>query len=260
MAPVIYFVEGNIGSGKSSFLKNLQKYTASHQTFSNFNIQFIQEPVDIWKDTKDRDGKNILDHFYTDMNRFCYSFQSFAFISRIKQLDSINPNANFVFIERSVYCDKNVFASTCHDSNLMTDIEWEIYNTWFTWMAEKYSYIFKNAKYIYLQCSPETSLKRIETRAREEENNIPLEYLKTLDKKHNDWLIDSVDNCDSTVDNSTIVIDCEQNLFDPMLFQNTVNQNIFKDIVHKNIDWNILAQKASISAKQTENQHGQKLL
>ena len=61
MSPKIFFIEGNIGSGKSTFLKNLEKYNLLT------NVQFIQEPVNEWKETKDKDGINILEHFYSDM-------------------------------------------------------------------------------------------------------------------------------------------------------------------------------------------------
>ena len=106
MSPIVFFIEGNIGTGKSTFIKNLQ------EIYNCEDSQFIQEPVDVWKDTKDNDNKNILEYFYKDMHRFCYLFQSYAFISRINQIDQIDKSCEFVFIERSVFCDKNVFAKT----------------------------------------------------------------------------------------------------------------------------------------------------
>ena len=215
MAPLIFFVEGNIGSGKSTFLKNMEKY------FS-VNTQFIQEPVDVWKETKDNDDNNILHYFYNDMERFCYAFQSFAFISRVQQIDTINTDNTIIFIERSVFCDRNVFASTCHESGLMSDIEWKIYNTWFSWMETKYNDIFKSAQYIYLQCSPNTSLHRISKRARSEESSISIEYLSTLHNKHDKWL------CNNS---NVLIIDAEQNLLNTEIMESTVeniNQYIKK--------------------------------
>lgn len=206
MEPQIFFVEGNIGSGKSTFLKNIKQYFD--------DAQFLQEPVDVWKNTVDKDNNNILHHFYNDMQRFCYTFQSFAFISRIQQLDLIDNSKNIIFIERSVFCDKNVFASTCYDSNIMSDIEWNIYNTWFTWMEEKYKHIFSTANYIYLQCSPATSLSRIASRARDEESSISIDYLTTLHDKHDEWLSNEL---------STIIIDAEQNLLDDNILKNVAN-------------------------------------
>lgn len=182
MSPKIFFIEGNIGSGKSTFLKNLEKYNLLT------NVQFIEEPVNEWKETKDKDGINILEHFYSDMNRHCYTFQSFAFISRINQLDQIDDTKSYVFIERSVFCDKNVFARSCYETKIMSDIEWKIYNKWFDWMVQKYKEIFDRSYIIYLSTSPETAIKRINKRGREEETTITLEYIDMLNKKHEEWL------------------------------------------------------------------------
>ncbi len=205
MKPQIFFIEGNIGSGKSTFLENMQKSGLFK------HAQYIEEPVDVWKNTKDSNGTNILQHFYSDMERFCYTFQSFAFISRVTQLDRINNSVpgttSIVFIERSVFCDRNVFAESCHETGLMTDIEWKIYNTWFDWMITKYNDIFKNACTIYLQTSPVTAMLRIEKRSRSEEQSIPLEYIELLHKKHEKWLVSS-DERDSNV----IIVDAEKNL------------------------------------------------
>ena len=214
MSPIVFFIEGNIGTGKSTFIKNLQKI------YNCNDSQFIQEPVDVWKDTKDNDNKNILEYFYQDMHRFCYLFQSYAFISRINQIDQIDKSCEFVFIERSVFCDKNVFAKTCHETGVMNDIEWTIYNEWFKWMEEKYKHIFETAITIYLQCSPTTSYQRIQMRSRKEEESIPFEYIENLHNKHEDWLVN---------DKDVIIVDAEENLLDKKILQN-INNNILKAV------------------------------
>ncbi len=208
-APHICFLEGNIGAGKSTFLKLLQQQ-------SNLNAQYLQEPVDEWVNTKDSNGKNILKHFYSDMERFCYMFQSFAFISRVKILDAIDPSVTVVFIERSVFCDREVFAQTCYDTGLMNEIEWITYNKWFNWMTKKYSHIFDNASYLYLRCSPKTSYERIQNRSRVEETSITLEYLQSLHEKHEAWLMDDKAN--------TIVVNAELNFLESHIMLKIIKQ------------------------------------
>jgi thymidylate kinase len=51
----IFSIEGNIGSGKSTFLKRLELYYAK-----NNNFIFLQEPVDNWNEIVDSNGVNIL--------------------------------------------------------------------------------------------------------------------------------------------------------------------------------------------------------
>mgnify|MGYP002813524481 CR=1 FL=1 len=42
--------------------------------------------------------------------------------------------------------------------------------------------VWKNAKYIYLNASPETCFERIKKRNRDSEGGIPIEYIVSLDK------------------------------------------------------------------------------
>lgn len=42
---------------------------------------------------------------------------------------------------------------------------------------------------VYLRLTPEISFKRVQTRAREEEAGITLEYLTILHEVHEDWLV-----------------------------------------------------------------------
>jgi deoxyadenosine/deoxycytidine kinase len=174
----IVIVEGNIGAGKSTFLKILQE---------NLDLQTIFEPTDKWNVGEQN---NLLELFYKDTPRWAYTFQSYAFISRIQSLiehQAQNTLNKVQVLERSVYCDRYCFAKNCYESGLMTKLEWEIYVEWFSWLAENYSPHPKG--FIYLKTTPETCYNRITKRKRHEEAEIPLSYLESLHQKHEDWLI-----------------------------------------------------------------------
>ena len=174
----VYFVEGNIGTGKSTFLKMIETHHPE--------CQVIYEPVDTWTSFKDKEGVNILGHFYKDPKRYAYTFQNIAFISKIEKLSDIDFTKT-VFIERSIWSDKNIFAKNCYMSGLMNDIEFQVYNRWFEWIEA-------NAKkpdvlnFVYLKCSPETSYKRVNIRGRTEESGIGLDYLSQIHDRHEEWL------------------------------------------------------------------------
>jgi deoxyadenosine/deoxycytidine kinase len=168
------FVEGNIGTGKSTFLTHLS---------SEFKV--ILEPVDEWTKMKNANGKNILEEFYSDPVRNAYLFQSIAFRSRMKNI----VHKDDAFIERSIYTDRHVFADTCREDGLIGDIEWEDYVSWFDWLATEFQ--VKPKGFVYLRCEPEVSLERIKKRNRSGEENISLEYLKKLHTKHDNWLLNS---------------------------------------------------------------------
>tara|TARA_R110001592_G_C12958410_1_gene732070 strand:+ start:73 stop:684 length:612 start_codon:yes stop_codon:yes gene_type:complete len=169
----MYFVEGNIGSGKSTFLKKLS---------TEFKV--VQEPVDEWSKMKNTNGKNILEEFYEDPKRNAYLFQSIAFRSRVKNITDIN--ADNVIVERSIYTDRMVFAEVCKEDGNINEIEWNDYTEWFDFVVNHIG--FKPKGFIYLRTDPEKSYERINKRNRSGESNISIDYLKKLHKRHDEWL------------------------------------------------------------------------
>ena len=128
---IIYTVEGNIGSGKSTLVKILKKLLP--QRISATKFIFLQEPVDIWNTIKDSDGKTIIEKFYSNQEKYSFPFQMMAYISRLSQITrTIEQNPNSVIItERSVFTDRNVFAKMLYDAGKMESVNYEIYNRWF---------------------------------------------------------------------------------------------------------------------------------
>jgi len=180
--PHIVFIEGNIASGKSTLLDNLKNLNNSER-FGK--VQVIKEPLDKWKNLSDSNGTNILKHFYMNMERFAYSFQSFAFLSRVKLLEQIEGDSDYVFIERSIWSDKEIFAKNCYEQQIMSEIEWVLYNKWFSWMEKTASP--PEMSFVYLQTSPIVSKQRMDKRNRQEENSVTLEYLSQIHQKHQEW-------------------------------------------------------------------------
>lgn len=78
----IYSLEGNIGSGKSTLLGKLK----AHYAGSTRHI-FVDEPVAEWVAMKDpTDGQNILEKYYADQAKYGFSFQIFAYITKLRRL------------------------------------------------------------------------------------------------------------------------------------------------------------------------------
>ena len=79
----IFTIEGNIGSGKSTLITILKK---SNTALKHIPIIYLPEPVAIWESIKDSKGKNIIEKYYQNQEKYAFSFQMMAYISRIHQL------------------------------------------------------------------------------------------------------------------------------------------------------------------------------
>ena len=77
--PIIISVDGNIGSGKSTLIKILRNRMKDYI--------FVDEPVKEWTQVTDDNNKNLLAHFYENKERWAYTFQNYAFITRSRNLD-----------------------------------------------------------------------------------------------------------------------------------------------------------------------------
>ena len=71
--PLIVSIEGNIGSGKSTFINKLEKYIQENN--KEKNIFFLSEPVDEWLNIKDENDEHILSKFYNNQENILLLFK-----------------------------------------------------------------------------------------------------------------------------------------------------------------------------------------
>ena len=178
----MFYIEGNIGAGKSTFITLFEKFLKNDE-----HSHLLLEPVDSWLNTKDSQGKHILQHYYEDQKKYGFTFQMNAFISRVHEIEEMKKlNKRFNFVERSVYTDRNVFTQLNVESGNIDEIQKKVYEQWFSVFSEKFE--LRPQGYIYLKTTPEICEERIKKRDRSGESSIPLEYLTKLDTLHTEWL------------------------------------------------------------------------
>ena len=175
----IISIEGNIGSGKSTFLQLLK------DNIKDDNVLFLGEPVDEWNSIKDTEGKNIIENYYSDQKKYAFSFQMMAYISRLAVLKRAieSKKYNIIITERCLYTDKNVFCNMLYDDGLIHLIDYTIYNKWF----DEFLGLMTNIHYVYLKTDPLVSNKRVIHRARKGEV-IDIKYLIKCGEYHDRWL------------------------------------------------------------------------
>ena len=178
---MIIAIEGNIGSGKSTILKELEK-----MNYNPLDVIFVQEPVSEWLEIKVGD-KNALELFYENQKENSFWFQILAYITRLRNLLNIienNPKNKIIICERSIYTDKYVFAKMLYETGNISEIEWITYSYWFDTFKKQ----TKLDLILYVNTEPEECFNRIIKRNRIEEiNKISKEYLINCHNKHTEW-------------------------------------------------------------------------
>ena len=176
---LMVLLEGNIGAGKT---------TVGRTIANSGHFGFIEEPTKVWREGF---AANMLDLFYSDTQRWAFTFQICAFVTRAKTWHEVwrQTDQNKVILERSIYCDRYVFAENCHRTGLFSETEYQLYCG--MWDFTVSQYVDEPDAILYLRAPAEVCLERIKARGRTEETGIPLEYLLQLEHLHDEWLLDN---------------------------------------------------------------------
>lgn len=230
-----YVIEGNIGSGKSTLCRMLE-------VFYNGEAEIIYEPVDEWKSVQNNeDGKNLLQCYYEEQNRWGFSFQLYGLLTRFH--DTMKKQQKELrFVERSIFSYKNVFARFLYENKKMNSLEWKMYEQWFDWLS-KDSFEVENKPngFIYLRANPETSYQRMLKRERNEEKCVPIEYLESVNKYHDDWL------SEQSLESDILIIDVDKD------FENTPEEWLrIKELIMNFIEKNKKKNNQNKSLNQLE--------
>ena len=210
-------VEGNIGVGKTTYINILKENWE--------NCEIVEEPIEEWNKFTDEKGETILNKFYMDKKRWSYSFQNIACITRMTNIENTlrNSNKKYIFLDRSLGTDSNVFEKMLYDSGEINEIEHKMYNSWYNFYEK---FVRNNSKiiYIYLQCDPKICYERIKKRNRKEEQNIDIKYLEELNKYHDNWLLNNKNE-------NIILLNCNDD------FENNLEkQKIMIEIIKKKVE------------------------
>lgn len=102
---VIFFqiiVEGNIGAGKSTFLKHLAEFYSD-------KIKCYPEPVHLWRDLN---GINLLSMMYENPKRWAFTLQQYITLTMVMYRDQVDSDQNskpVAVMERSIYSARYCF-------------------------------------------------------------------------------------------------------------------------------------------------------
>ncbi|XP_055678573.1 deoxynucleoside kinase isoform X1 [Lutzomyia longipalpis] len=219
--PFTVFIEGNIGSGKTTFLNHFQKYQDL--------VCLLTEPVEQWRNCG---GVNLLDLMYKEPYRWAMPFQTYVTITMLNM--HVQPTTKPVkLMERSMYSARYCFVENMMQSGMLHEGMYNILQEWYASIERMIN--VQADRIIYLRTDPEVAYERVRARARSEESCVPLEYLRQIHERYENWLIHGQHPCPAPVtvlnanlDLSNIgteYVRSESSILEPII-QNTVRQPI----------------------------------
>jgi deoxyadenosine/deoxycytidine kinase len=231
--PILISVEGNIGAGKSTIIDHLKDHMKG-----NTDIMFLKEPVDIWETIKDtKTDENILQKFYNDSNKYAFSFQVMAYVTRLSTIRTAireNPDCKVIICERSLDADKNIFAKMLYEDNKIEEINYQIYLHFYN----EYVRDYKLDGIVYINADADVCYQRTVKRSRNGESSITQEYLQKCKDYYDEWLF--TNNKDTDILNIDANEDVTYNMFDKedkgLEWLQRIERYILNCSEHKNVD------------------------
>ena len=166
----IYSIEGNIGAGKTTILKIIEK--------SFKDIAFVEEPISKWQNIG---NENLLEKFYENPERWCFSFEFYSMLTKVEELiKASNTKKSIIIIERSLLSNK-IFIDISKKMDKLNNMEYNILlKTWDFYIQNVYPQL---SGIIYLNTPVNVCVNRIIKRNRNEESNVDKNYLNILHDK-----------------------------------------------------------------------------
>lgn len=160
-------IAGNIGVGKSTLVEFLSR---------TYGIAPFYEPSE---------DNPYLPDFYKDMKRWAFHSQIYFLGNKFRIHQELDRMPGVVVLDRTIFEDAEIFATALHEMKQIDERDWQTYCSFYESILNA---IRPPDLMIYLRCSMRTLRQRIRLRGREMENNVPLSYLKRLERLYEQWI------------------------------------------------------------------------
>lgn len=167
-------VMGTMGSGKTTAARLLAKH---------LHVQLLEENF----------GENaFLSRFYSDMKRWAFHSQTFFLMEKITQMmdTCMLLETHSIIQDTPIQQDAFSYAKAQHELGNIDDAEWKLYQKIYFSFAPQFP---KPDFIVFLETSLPSISKRIASRGRGYEKEIPSSYLSLLDRLNHQWLSEQKD-------------------------------------------------------------------
>ena len=160
-------IAGNIGAGKSTLVEFLSR---------TYGIAPYYEPSE---------DNPYLPDFYEDMQRWAFHSQLYFLSNKFRIHQDLDRTPGLVLLDRTIFEDAEVFATALYEMRKIDQRDWQTYCDFYQTILGA---IRPPDLMIYLRCSMRTLRKRIRLRGRAMEQDMPLAYLKRLERLYERWI------------------------------------------------------------------------
>jgi len=159
-------IAGNIGAGKTEL------------------ASFLCEKYDLSPFLEPNDANPYLADFYADMKSWGFQSQLWFLVRKYRLHLDLGGESRIVVQDRTLYEDAEIFAKNLHRQKCISRRDfatyWDLYETIVRTVPAP-------RLMIQLRCPVRTLQQRITRRGRAMEQNIPVEYLRRLNRLYEDW-------------------------------------------------------------------------
>jgi deoxyadenosine/deoxycytidine kinase len=160
-------IAGNMGSGKSTLVDFLSR---------TYGVAPFYEP---------NDENPYLADFYKDMKGWAFQSQLYFLSNKFRLHQELDRQAGVVALDRTIFEDAEIFATALFQMRKISKRDWETYQGFYGAILDA---IRPPDLMIYLRCSMRTLRQRIRLRGRKMEQDVPLAYLKRLERLYDSWI------------------------------------------------------------------------
>ena len=156
-----------MGSGKSTLVEFLSR---------TYGVTPFYEP---------NDENPYLADFYKDMKGWAFQSQLYFLSNKFQLHQELDRQPGVVALDRTIFEDAEIFATALFQMRKISKRDWQTYQGFYGAILDA---IQPPDLMIYLRCSMRTLRQRIRLRGRKMEQDVPLPYLKRLDRLYEDWI------------------------------------------------------------------------
>ena len=160
-------IAGNMGAGKSTLVDFLAR---------TYGVVPFYEP---------NDENPYLSDFYRDMKGWAFQSQLYFLANKFRLHQELDRQPGVVALDRTIFEDAEVFATALHQMRKISKRDWQTYQSFYSAILDA---IRPPDLMIYLRCSMRTLRQRIRLRGRAMERDVPLSYLKRLERLYESWI------------------------------------------------------------------------